>query len=99
MSNACGDPVAPDGPVQFDGRRDREQMFERHEPAKGDVVFARLRAETERRHREAVDAFARRRFLFSQGGGAARISLALALLPAGDAVPTGWDGCRKAIDV
>ncbi len=58
MSNACGDPVAPDGPVQFDVRRDREQMFERHEPAKGDVVFARLRAETERRHREAVDAFA-----------------------------------------
>ena len=34
---------------------DREPAFQ---PLKGDVVFARLRDETARRHREAVDAFA-----------------------------------------
>jgi TolB-like protein len=33
---------------------DREPAFQ---PLKGDAVFARLSAETERRHREAVDAF------------------------------------------
>jgi hypothetical protein len=33
---------------------EREPAFK---PLEGDAVFARLRAETERRHREAVDAF------------------------------------------